>query len=653
MSKFNKVITNVPVPLNETEVENLSQTLSGLLNGGGGEGKIYEGDGVYIDVDNTHITGKITLTQTAKTKLDTPIPTQVSDLTDSANYETTEHANATYLTQSSADTLYAPLSVSGDIEYLSGEFNNYYKKTETSSKEQLSDEFEKYQLKSDMEDYVTENTFYGAVEELENEKQNKLTFGYNSESAISSINGSALAGQETTTYDYGTDLIIDEYKTIQVNTNGTANNFGMSFVEGKDTKAAGVASHAEGKETSAMSDYSHTEGYKNIDYEIPGQIGSNHTEGAYNNVSGVYTHIEGHANGASGYGLHVQGGYNRFYINNTAADVSHSDPTDRWNIWGISIEGMANATTAEPYSGTIGQPDFGYIHGGILKVIGNGTRTKQTEDPSSESIVRSDALIIYRDGCISAAGNISANGIELGAGGGTSFTGVVIGTGLSGNGLSSSPLGIDTTAAIYFTNGSAESAYKAASASVSKRLQSSTSGPVIQAEDVTALQDWASSNSSTWDSVTANLISNKVFVSGTNFDTLGQSRLDGNDNCYGTNWMGVSQSHAGFLKYIDGQSVGDTEISNAGSGIQIEFKPNSTQGDLNIINTYTGTQTTTKVINVPTASYTNMSTFDSETGPNYMLRKTANGFDIGAAVINTTALPENVQANAYYFIYEM
>ena len=48
-----------------------------------------------------------------------------------------------------------------------------------------------------------------------------------------------------------------------------------------------------------------------------------------------------------------------------------------------------------------------------------------------------------------------------------------------------------------------------------------------------------------------------------------------------------------------------------------------------------------------------MSTFDSENGPNYMLRKTANGFDIGAAVINTTELPANVQANAYYFIYEM
>lgn len=429
MSKFNKVITNVPVSLDETEVDNLSQTLSGLLNGGGGEGKIYEGDGVYIDVDNTHITGKITLTQTAKTKLDTPIPTQVSDLTDSANYETTEHANATYLTPASADTLYAPLSVTGDIEYLSGEFNNYYKKTETSSKEQLSDEFEKYQLKSDMEFYATDDELSDLGDSLGGRianKQDKLTFGYDIKNAISSINGSALAGgsgEVSGNYKAGTDiLILDEYSTIQINTNGTANSAGMAFVEGSDNIASGVASHAEGKETSAMSDYSHTEGYRNNDFAIPGQIGSNHTEGAYNNVSGVYTHIEGHANEITGYGLHVQGGYNQFAIHNMSANKS--DPDGRWNIWGISIEGMANATTAEPYSGTIGQPDFGYIHGGILKVIGNGTRTKTDEsDPSTEVINRSDALIIYRDGCISAAGNISANGIELGAGGGTSYQG--------------------------------------------------------------------------------------------------------------------------------------------------------------------------------------------------------------------------------------
>jgi len=351
----------------------------------------------------------------------------------------------------------------------------------------------------------------------------------------------------------GTDLKIVN-NIVQVNTNGIANSAGSAFVEGINTVASGAASHAEGKFTSAFSPYSHVEGYNNVDSQIHSElIGANHTEGAYNTTSGVYAHVEGHANKLYGYGVHMQGGYNEFTIHNTSAD--RNNPNGRWNIWGQSIEGMANKTTSEPISGYNGNTPL-YYHGGILKVIGNGTRT--VTDPSrpeeTQVIDRSDALILYRDGSMWVQGPVTTN---------------------------------------------------------------------------------------------------KVFVSGTNFDTFGQSRLDGNNACYGTNWMGVSQSHAGFLKFIDGQSVGDTEISNAGSGIQIEFKPDKTQGELNIINTYAGTPTSTKVVNVPAASYTNMSTFDSENGPNYMLRKTANGFDIGAAVINTTALPENVQANAYYFIYEM
>lgn len=149
------------------------------------------------------------------------------------------------------------------------------------------------------------------------------------------------------------------------------------------------------------------------------------------------------------------------------------------------------------------------------------------------------------------------------------------------------------------------------------------------------------------------LTTNKVFVSGTNFDTLGQSRLDGNNTCLGTNWMGVSQSHAGFFKYIDGQNPGDNEIANPGSGIQVEFKPNSTQGDVTVTNTKNGVSTTTKVVNVPAAAYESMSSFDPTNGPNYMLRKTASGFDIGAAVINVTSLPQQTEANAYYFVYDI
>lgn len=206
----------------------------------------------------------------------------------------------------------------------------------------------------------------------------------------------------------GTDLVLDS-GVMKVNTNGVANAAGMAFVEGDGTVASGAASHAEGRNTSAMSDYSHTEGYKNKDNKIEGLIGANHVEGAYNQTSAVYSHVEGHANFVYGYGIHMQGGYNEFFSHNLSADKS--DPEGRWNIWGQSIEGMANKTTAEPVSGYDGSTPL-YTHGGILKVIGNGTRTVDSQD--KEHIDRSDALILYRDGSMWVQGPISANGVELG-----------------------------------------------------------------------------------------------------------------------------------------------------------------------------------------------------------------------------------------------
>lgn len=209
----------------------------------------------------------------------------------------------------------------------------------------------------------------------------------------------------------GTDLVLDN-GVMKVNTNGVANADGKAFVEGADTVASGAASHAEGKFTSAFSPYSHVEGYNNVDSQIHSElIGANHTEGAYNHTSGVYAHVEGHANSLYGYGVHMQGGYNMFTIHNTSADKNN--PNGRWNIWGQSIEGMANKTTSEPTSGTQGQSDFGYVHGGILKVIGNGTRTTD-EHGENPQITRSDALILYRDGSMWVQGPISANGVELG-----------------------------------------------------------------------------------------------------------------------------------------------------------------------------------------------------------------------------------------------
>ena len=135
---------------------------------------------------------------------------------------------------------------------------------------------------------------------------------------------------------------------------------------------------------------------------------------------------------------------------------------------------------------------------------------------------------------------------------------------------------------------------------------------------------------------------------GTEDTLMGQSRVVnmGDTTARGTNWLGVSQSNAGFIKYVNGGNVGDLE----GTSIQINFAPDGANSYGNI--TVNSQDNMSKIINVPTASYNSMSSFDSTNGPNYMLRKTASGFDIGAAVINVTELPQQTEANAYYFVYD-
>ena len=124
------------------------------------------------------------------------------------------------------------------------------------------------------------------------------------------------------------------------------------------------------------------------------------------------------------------------------------------------------------------------------------------------------------------------------------------------------------------------------------------------------------------------------------------------DKAIGTTWMGVCSSgmYQGFIKYTDGGNVGDWDSDNT---IEINFKPeNAGNGEITITNKIGDTTSQSKIVNVPTSSYNNMSSFDSTNGPNYMLRKTASGFDIGAAVINVTELPTEIKANAYYFVYD-
>ena len=167
MSNFNKVVTNIPVSLTETEMSNLSQTFSGIIQGGGGggEGKRYIGDGVYVTVNNDANPGVISLTQTSLDKLNKEIPSAVSSFPDSVQYAKKTYVDSTFQTKND-------MSAYATTVYVSGVAGSIY--------------------------YTN---ILGLVDAL-SAKQDKLTFGYDENDAISSINSHKLAGAGGVTGDY-------------------------------------------------------------------------------------------------------------------------------------------------------------------------------------------------------------------------------------------------------------------------------------------------------------------------------------------------------------------------------------------------------------------------------------------------------------------
>lgn len=228
---LNKLVTNYPIDLTEEEISNLSGTLAPVIaacggGGGGTGGKIYTGIG-FVNVNNT--TNQIGLTNEANTKLNQDIPTKVSDLTDSASYQTvagmdeyltTGAAQDTYLSKSDAESNYAPIGTYTDVQTLKNQIQNVYTKSETSASNELSAEFDslsaKYQEKGNYASQQSVQNLSQSVQNLTLNKQDKLTFGYDENNAISSINSTALAGQGGTTYSAGQYINIDSNDTISV-----------------------------------------------------------------------------------------------------------------------------------------------------------------------------------------------------------------------------------------------------------------------------------------------------------------------------------------------------------------------------------------------------------------------------------------------------
>jgi len=182
---LNKLVTNYPVQLTNEEVENLSLTLSAVRTaGGGGEGKTYHGEG-FVSVNNTN--NSISLTTEANEKLNQPIPTKVSDLSDSANYQTVAGMDE-YLTTANAQTLYQTKEAMSSYATREWTNDNFISEQELAGSVVPVVEAAGFAYKS----YVD-----GEL----NKKENKLTFAYDNDK-ISAINGSALAGQGGVTGDY-------------------------------------------------------------------------------------------------------------------------------------------------------------------------------------------------------------------------------------------------------------------------------------------------------------------------------------------------------------------------------------------------------------------------------------------------------------------
>jgi hypothetical protein len=440
---LNKLVTNYPVQLTNEEVENLSLTLSAVrtAGGGGGEGKTYHGEG-FVSVNNTN--NSISLTTEANEKLNQPIPTKVSDLSDSANYQTVAGMDE-YLTTANAQTLYQ-------------------------TKEAMSDYAQKTEIPDSITDFAdTSSVIYsyinpltGDIQQQLNGKQNKLQFDLNAKgeiSAIGTLNG-------TTTALVGANVITGDYYSAS-NPSGFINSTqAETQILEKNYITSGVSeldNFYSKTDTSSRIELQ-TKFDSLLDYNVTAAAGIQVTTA-------------------------TDAGIKTFGISMTAEPV----------VTDTRLSGY-NGVAAALDTNVSGLWNVGLTHDMLNTINGKLDTTVAAETYQPTGYYATSAGLT--DGNKYA---MTTNGWEV-VQGGTSFTGVVTGTGLSGTGLSNSPLGIDTGAAINFTNGSAKSAtsaYKAASASAAKRLQDSTEGPIIQVGDVTALQNWASSNSSTWDGVSA------------------------------------------------------------------------------------------------------------------------------------------------------
>lgn len=768
---LNKLVTNYPVELTEEEIANLSGTLAPVVaacggGGGGTGGKIYTGIG-FVSVNNS--TNQIGLTEAANTKLNQDIPTKVSDLTDSANYQTvagmdeyltTGAAQNTYLTQSDAESNYAPIVTYTDVQTLKNQIQNVYTKSETSASDELSAEFEglsaKYQAKGN---YATQQSVQNLTQSVQTltlqvqDKQNKLTYGYDENNAISSIDGTPLAGQGGTTYSAGQYINIDSNDTISVtgvlaldeyaqyepvligDSNITATSSkvdshtqwnlrinatpvttdttlkGENVVTAHTTQVSGE--WAVGLVQSAYEAIDSVDGIATDvgtlkaasagwnakvdqsdlnDYLTKAQYGTDSATFALKND--IPTTVAQLTDSANYYKTNETSGatelsteFAKYYTtDNTAHYITSSELVDSAKS-ATKAENLTDGTTTSSFAQITGSIDWGNAIAGHY----------QTH--SGEFVTSSNAYI-------SAAGEqyaLTTTGWSKVQAGST-FTGVTTTGSISGGGVNNDTIGLLT---------SAENALTAIANKVDKPADMTSNKPYCfsggQWADITQtyyskteatgtfLQknltntlsgDGTSSNTLgvNWSNLSANLINSantasNAWISGTEFSSFAQIKTAIDSKQSAGDYLPTSGGTVSGQLNISGGSNFDNQFlrfsrdgvqahsrigvgsngalvfkhnNGAGQNLQMEISTeyeNNAYKNGSIILKAGGTEKS-KVVNVSISGANNMSAFDATNGPNYMLRKTADGFDIGACVINVTSLPAQTEANTYYFIYD-
>ena len=667
MSKINKLITNKPVTLTEEEVTNLSKTLSAVQTaggGGGGGGRVYYGDNSTISVNQ--IDGIISLTTDATEKLNTPIPTKVSDLIGYEDYQTVDKMSA-YLTTAQYNSDSAKFATKTELETTAATFEGLIQSYVQGLASEAWVTAQGYLTKpsgdlyytplpaglSDDQYYAMTNSGWkviqggggqGGISTVAHDSSltgngNSENLGIKTDAALNLTNASAYSAQKAeiafnywdpTSGPTGAPLNIAETFTNYLTT-AQYETDSATFVTSSTTAITGTKQYA--LTTAGWAEVQAGSTFTGVT-----TTGSISGGGVNNDTIGLLTSAE---NALATIGNKVD-----------KPDTTQESLNNKYLVYS-TLSGTGAVT---------GWTDF---NANVYSKSESDGRYQKKEDMGSyltTAQYETDSAKYVLTGNILTAANNTLTGIKIGS---TSYA--VPTTDLS-NYYTKSETSATGELNTEFAKKLDKTTYATDSATFVTSSNSTITGTKQYALTTTG---WASVETA-YLPTSGGTVSGSTYFSAANGQNMlavasaatliGASRQTsahfGQDtNALGTTWIGVGGPgmYRGFLKYTQGGNVGDLDSNNT---MQVEFTPNN-KGTIFARAKNSGNDCPeTQILNPTKASCDAMvqsANANLISGPNYMLAKNADGqFVIGAACINCTAISDVTLApNTYYFVYEV